>query len=1634
MTMSLHVVRRLAVTVTGAALMATVGSLLHAQAVPVSNPPVAPTSILVFPQRDFVSSSGFLASDLVTVEVFHPGSTTAASKATNVVPQDDPATPDFDGIVEVNHPGGACWEGVTPDIRPGDRVRTTARDSFGNIRAIDETTVRNVVAKRPVQTAFDTVVIHGTAVSADGVTPIDIAQLEQRLVANRDAFDLNGRRTLRATSVAGANDGVLSYDVVGGSAWTATYTGLDAADVTRALNAESRILWLGTNPATLVENTIYEIGAAIFPGPSAPCAAPLEKLPPPPGSELIAPSDPTNVTVALTGSNTISINWSPSTDNVGVTSYGIYRNGVAIANVSNTDGSAPAPTFYQDFNVPPGTYAYTVDAADEVGNRSAQVASSPALITTTAQVATAFPSCSTGVAPCVSDPPAATPTQVQIIAFPARDFTSSSGYTELDATVAVQVIRNGLLISSASVIPVDDPTTPGFDGTVEVNHPGGGCWMGVTPDLRTGDIVRQIAYAADGVTIRRVDQIHVANISVERPRIVRLPTLGASDGIIEVHGTAIDANGDPLPVGNVEQRLVAGRDRFDFNGRRTIRAGGAGKDGEFVYDTVNNADGVKFTATYTGLDEDDVYRAVGGTTSAGRTFPGADSRVIFLGDPPAVAPSMTIYENSDLTISGPAAGACSAPIEALDTQAPSTPAPTAAQVGANSVTLSWSPSSDDTYVNGYGIYRRNDDVAGADFVRIRNVSPVLPAGATTFTFTDSNVPVGNHTYAVDAVDSGSPLKVNNPNAFQGPNTSDPIIQGVLWGNRSMLGLANQVRQGDVLAPSGPGNLTAKVVVNATGPDSVVLNWTASTDNVGVTSYRVYKNGVALTPDLTGAPPAATFTDAVNPVTANTRYTYTVDAADAAGNRSVQSASVTVTVSPKADNSIPVLNGTLTANTRDVYTGTAPAIGPKDVRLSWPAGSDNIGIAGYGIYRRPAASLTAPAVPAAFVKVADVNGTTLTYTDANVATGTYDYAVDAADSAGNRSDATKRPTALDVQTVDDPPQGKHSILSFPQRDFVSSTGYAVSEGPVTVTVIRNGKLWARSTPVSVVEDPATPGLGAVDVNHPGGGCWDTARLNGLDGITPDLRAGDIIRFTNKAGVSDQTTSANVYADRPTDRLPDGTPLAPGTIQVHGSAQDALGNPLPVAQVESRLVSSSADPFANGRRTLRSTTDGALAYDAVSATNPKGTNWTATFSQLSPADVALAMASESRGVWLGRIPAALNELTFVENGDGIVGGPAGGACTAPAEAGPAVSFQEAAPVVASFDPAAQTVTFPTVNTGASTTQTLTLTNVGSSDAARAITGTLSLVSAGLDVTGDFQVTTNTCSGVSVALNNTCTVAVKFAPTVPGVRLAKLVFKDNANNSPVQVFALSGQALDGQAPTVTAPAQSFVVPSALNIAANTVPVAVTSTATDTSGVASMVLEASTDGGRSWGAVPGATVTQLSATKAQVSAALTFNVGATFQFRASATDTGGNASVAVAAPAYHVSVSDDNSGVPKFTGSWSTQKGNAASAGAYGNTVHSATAPQAGKSNSVTFTFTGTEVALLAALGADCGQVTMSVDGGATRTIDLFGATQKAAVVGTVSGLNNGTHTVTVNVLASKNAGSSGTRVDVDAFLVKF
>jgi len=85
------------------------------------------------------------------------------------------------------------------------------------------------------------------------------------------------------------------------------------------------------------------------------------------------PTMPTNVKATAPNSNQVQVTWSPSTDNVGVTTYDILRGGSVI-------GTA-AGTTYLDGTVSPSTaYSYTVEALDAAGNVSA--ASDPATVTT----------------------------------------------------------------------------------------------------------------------------------------------------------------------------------------------------------------------------------------------------------------------------------------------------------------------------------------------------------------------------------------------------------------------------------------------------------------------------------------------------------------------------------------------------------------------------------------------------------------------------------------------------------------------------------------------------------------------------------------------------------------------------------------------------------------------------------------------------------------------------------------------------------------------------------------------------------------------------------------------------------------------------------------------------------------------------------------------------------------------------------------------------------------------------------------------------------------------------------------------------------------------------------------------------
>ncbi len=117
---------------------------------------------------------------------------------------------------------------------------------------------------------------------------------------------------------------------------------------------------------------------------------------------------------------------------------------------------------------------------------------------------------------------------------------------------------------------------------------------------------------------------------------------------------------------------------------------------------------------------------------------------------------------------------------------------------------------------------------------------------------------------------------------------------------------------DTTPPSVPTNLTAKTP----SPTEVDLSWTASTDNVAVTGYKISRNGTQI-----GTSTGTTYADKT--AVASTTYNYTVTANDAAGNVSTASTAVNATTPAPAP---PPVNCTVTVPITTVTVGgTAAAL-------------------------------------------------------------------------------------------------------------------------------------------------------------------------------------------------------------------------------------------------------------------------------------------------------------------------------------------------------------------------------------------------------------------------------------------------------------------------------------------------------------------------------------------------------------------------------------------------------------------------------------------------------------------------------------------------------------------------------------
>ncbi|MCZ2836028.1 fibronectin type III domain-containing protein [Modestobacter sp. VKM Ac-2985] len=153
-------------------------------------------------------------------------------------------------------------------------------------------------------------------------------------------------------------------------------------------------------------------------------------------------------------------------------------------------------------------------------------------------------------------------------------------------------------------------------------------------------------------------------------------------------------------------------------------------------------------------------------------------------------------------------------------------------------------------------------------------SPSSGRGLTMLSW--SGAQINNASLAKAPISAGSGLVVL---------ASDDEVTKRYYHAELSLGGGTSTPPADTTAPTVPGGVAA----TANAPTQVTVTWGASTDAVGVASYRVTRDGAVVAGAVTGG---TSFVDQT--ASAATTHRYTVSAVDAAGNRSAESAAASVT--------------------------------------------------------------------------------------------------------------------------------------------------------------------------------------------------------------------------------------------------------------------------------------------------------------------------------------------------------------------------------------------------------------------------------------------------------------------------------------------------------------------------------------------------------------------------------------------------------------------------------------------------------------------------------------------------------------------------------------------------------------------
>lgn len=167
----------------------------------------------------------------------------------------------------------------------------------------------------------------------------------------------------------------------------------------------------------------------------------------------------------------------------------------------------------------------------------------------------------------------------------------------------------------------------------------------------------------------------------------------------------------------------------------------------------------------------------------------------------------------------------------------------------------------------------------------------IPLTWTASTDSGGSGLAGYHVY-VDGVRRGTPYPTTNTYTVTGlaPSTSYAIYIRA-YDNAGNVGVASATANLSTAADTTPPNAPTNVQVTAVSSSQLNLTWTAPSDDVGVSSYNVYRCTGTCTPTdpagLVGSTSSTSFGN--TGLLASTQYSYCIKALDAATNKSACSA-------------------------------------------------------------------------------------------------------------------------------------------------------------------------------------------------------------------------------------------------------------------------------------------------------------------------------------------------------------------------------------------------------------------------------------------------------------------------------------------------------------------------------------------------------------------------------------------------------------------------------------------------------------------------------------------------------------------------------------------------------------------------